>query len=255
MRAAAASAGGFSGVGVHIDDVDEEDEGELARRDDVLRRTGLSVAEVEFISGWTGGELPRARTKAFRLAAHWGAHHVSIGEFTGGALDPPTASSVLADLAAEAAEHSVTLALEAFPWSRIDSYPRALELIEASGAGNVGLLVDVWHFFNTGAKLSFLDHLECSRIAAVQLNDGPRVHNDFLQQARRARMLPGQGELGVHGLLERLLALGYTGPWFVEVSTPEFRALGARDAAEQAVTAARRAVEAARQSSVTVPSN
>lgn len=254
VRAAAASASGFSGVGVHVDDLDDDRGDELARRDDVLRQAGLSVAEVEFLSGWTRGALPASRAKAFRLAARWGAHHVSVGEFAGGALDLRTAASALADLAGEAAEQSVALALEAFPWSSIDSYPRALELIEASGAGNVGLLVDVWHFFNTGGQLSFFDGLEPGLIAAVQLNDGPRVREDFLHQARNTRMLPGQGELGVEGLVERLLGLGYTGPWFLEVNTPQFRALGAADAAEAAITSARRVVASARQSSVTTPS-
>ena len=254
VRAAAASASGFSGVGMHVDDMDDDGVDHLARRDDVLQRTGLSIAEVEFLSGWTGGVLPASRAKAFRLAAHWGAHHVSVGEFAGGALDLHTASSALADLAGEAAEHSVTLALEAFPWSSIDSYPRAVDLIEASGAENVGLLVDVWHFFNTGGQLSFFDQLEPCHIAAVQLNDGPRVQEDFLHQARNTRMLPGQGELDVEGLVERLLSLGYTGPWFVEVNTPQFRALDAGEAARSAITSARRVVAAARQSSVTTPS-
>lgn len=247
-RVEAASEAGFSGIGLHLDDVRGLDGVEQARRDAVLNRAGLSVAEVEFLSGWSAGTLPEARATAFQLAAHWGSHHVSIGEFAGGSLDLPTAASALAQLANEAEEQSVTLALEAFPWSSIDCYPRALELIEAAGARNVGLLVDVWHFFNTGGRLSLLDQLEAHHIAAVQLNDGPRVHGDFLYQARNTRQLPGEGELDVVGLVERLLALGYEGPWFLEINTPAFRRLAVRDAAKQAISAGRRVVKAARES-------
>lgn len=253
-RTTAAADAGFQGIGIHVDDMATDDDAELTRRDAVLNRVGLSVAEIEFLTGWTNGVNPTTHAVAFPLAAHWGAHHVSIGEFAGGTLDLPRAALALAQLGAEAAKHSVTLALEAFPWSSIDSYPKALDLIKASGAENVGLLVDVWHFFNTGCDPSFLEGLERHHIAAVQLNDGPRVHKDFLQQARRTRMLPGQGELDVIGLVEGLLALGYEGPWFLEVNTPEFRALSARDQAEQSIAAGRHVVLSARGSLVINPS-
>jgi len=72
----------------------------------------------------------------------------------------------------------------------------------------------------------------------LQLNDGSRVHEDFLAHARAARRLPGDGELDVTGLLRAVLDTGFTGPWCVEVNTPEFRLLPVDEAARRAARAA-----------------
>jgi sugar phosphate isomerase/epimerase len=82
-----------------------------------------------------------------------------------------------------------------------------------------------------------LQRLPAHRIAAVQLNDGPRVYNDFLWNARNTRFLPGDGELDVRGLLDTLNEIGYTGPYCVEVNYPEFRAYSVFDAAKRAYDA------------------
>lgn len=58
--------------------------------------------------------------------------------------------------------------------------------------------------------------------AAVQLNDGPLVDADFLKHARAQRKLPGEGELDIVGLIRAVQATGYSGPYCVEVNTPEY---------------------------------
>jgi sugar phosphate isomerase/epimerase len=77
----------------------------------------------------------------------------------------------------------------------------ARAVVEASGAPNAGLMIDVWHFFNTRSTLADLDGLPPERIVAVQLNDGRVVDGDFLTEARQGRLLPGEGELDGQGLL------------------------------------------------------
>jgi sugar phosphate isomerase/epimerase len=68
---------------------------------------------------------------------------------------------------------------------------------------------------------------------------------DYLVHARTARRLPGQGELDVAGLVRAVLRTGFTGPWCVEVNTPDFRALPAEEAARCAVDAASVVLDAA----------
>jgi sugar phosphate isomerase/epimerase len=108
-------------------------------------------------------------------------------------------------------------------------------------APNVGQLIDVWHFFHNGGTPETVT----GPIAAVQLNDGPRVHEDYLRHARAARRLPGEGELDVAALLRAVVRTGFNGPWCVEVNTPEFRALPVNEAARRAATAASAALDAA----------
>ena len=83
-----------------------------------------------------------------------------------------------------------------------------------------------------------LDDLPGAGVAAVQLNDGPLVTDDFLKHARAQRKLPGDGDLDVVGLIRAVQASGYSGPYCVEVNTPEFRALPVDEAARKAAEAA-----------------
>jgi sugar phosphate isomerase/epimerase len=63
--------------------------------------------------------------------------------------------------------------------------------------------------------------------------------------ARAARRLPGDGELDVAGLVRAVLRTGFTGPWCVEVNTPEFRALPIDEAARRAAETASAVLDAA----------
>jgi sugar phosphate isomerase/epimerase len=215
---------------------------------DVLATAGLRVVEIEFLAGWAlddegpGGEGVAAVADAF------GGRHVSAGEFRGGELDPVAAAKRLAEAAGRAAERDLLVAVEAFPWSAIRDYGTAVDLVRRSGAPNAGLLVDVWHFFNGGASPDLLQDLPGAGVAAVQLNDGPRVHDDLLVNARATRRLPGEGELDVVGLVQAVERTGFTGPYCVEVNTPEFRALPLEEAAERAFTTSAEIVRKARSS-------
>jgi sugar phosphate isomerase/epimerase len=177
----------------------------------------------EFVAGFftlTGagfGEPPRhgfpARCEAAAAAGFTGIGlHVSAGEFRGGELDPVAAAKRLAEAAGRAAEGDLLVAVESFPWSAIRDHATAVDLVRRSGAPDAGLLVDVWHFFN----------------------------------ARATRRLPGEGELDVVGLVQAVERAGFTGPYCVEVNTPEFRALPLAEAAERAFTTSAEIVRKAR---------
>lgn len=238
QRCRAAAGAGFTGIGVHVADVADV-EGMHA----VLGETGLRVVEIEFLGGWAlDGPDPAVVSGIEAVADAFGGRHVSAGEFRSGSLDLDAAASRLAQLAARLDARGLEIALEAFPWSAIPDAGTAAELLSRAGAPNAGLMVDVWHFYNGGAHPDLLEHVP---IAAVQLNDGPLVHDDFLRHARAARMLPGEGDLDVVGLVQAVRATGFDGPWCVEVNTPDFRALPVDEAAKRAVTAARAVLGAA----------
>jgi sugar phosphate isomerase/epimerase len=251
-RCRAAADGGFAGIGLHA--------GDLARTVAsgldadgmrvVLADTGLELVEIEFLSGWAFDvdvpELDATVTAIEETADAFGGRHVSTGELRGGTLDLDAAATRLGALATRLGERGLTLALEAFPWSALPDADTAVELLCRAGAPNAGLMVDVWHFWNGGAHPRLLADLPAGGVAAVQLNDGPLVHDDFLRHARAARMLPGQGDLDVVGLVRAVRATGFDGPWCVEVNTPEFNALAVDEAAKRAAAAAGAVLDAAR---------
>jgi sugar phosphate isomerase/epimerase len=251
-RCEAAAAAGFTGVGLHVDDLARTVAGglDVDGMRDVLAASGLRVVEIEFLAGWAldGEGSGPVEEKVAAVADAFGGRHVSAGEFRGGELDPVAAADRLAEVVGRAADRDLFVAVESFPWSAIRDYATAVDLVRRSGAPNAGLLVDVWHFFNGGASLDLLQDLPGAGVAAVQLNDGPRVHDDFLVNARATRWLPGEGELDVIGLVQAVERTGFTGPYCVEVNTPEFRALPLGEAAQRAFTTSAEIVRKARSS-------
>jgi sugar phosphate isomerase/epimerase len=251
-RCEAAAAAGFAGIGLHTDDLARTRASGIdapgMRR--VLDGAGLRLVEIEFLDGWAqdADELSFAAAVADveSVADALGGRHVSAGEFRPGVLDLDAAAARLASFAERLDARGLLVAVEAFPWSALPDVSTALELLRRAGTANAGLMVDVWHFFNGGASLDVLDDLPGAGVAAVQLNDGPRVHSDFLRHARAARRLPGSGELDVVGLIRAVQAAGFTGPWCVEVNTPEFRELPVEAAAKVAADAALTVLDAAR---------
>lgn len=248
QRCMAAAAAGFAGIGLHADDLSRTGAAglDVSEMQAVLADSGLRVVEIEFLGGWAldgdSAALERTVDRIEAVADAFGGRHVSTGEFRGDApLDLDVAAGRLDELAVRLGRRGLELAVEAFPWSALGGPTTVHELLRRVQAPNVGEMIDVWHFFNNGGDPEALG----GPIAAVQLNDGPRVHEDFLVHARAARRLPGDGELDVSGLLRAVLDAGFTGPWCIEVNTPAFRALPVEEAAHRAAWAAAAALTAA----------
>jgi sugar phosphate isomerase/epimerase len=247
-RCRAAAAAGFTGIGLHADDLPRTVASglDVPGMQAVLADTGLRVVEIEFLGGWAlatdPAELDRTVRRIEAVADAFGGRHVSAGEFRGGVpLDLEAAGRRLEELARRLAGRGLQVAVEAFPWSVLAGPATVPELLRQVQAPNLGQMVDVWHFFNNGGTPDALT----GPISAVQLNDGPRVHGDYLVHARAARRPPGEGELDVAGLLRAVLRNGFTGPWCVEVNTPEFRALPVGEAARRAAAATAAVLDAA----------
>jgi 4-hydroxyphenylpyruvate dioxygenase len=242
-RARAAAAAGFTGMGVQLADLASH--GGVGPARAAAAAAGIQVTEAEFLGGWALADPDTGPSDAERLlveaADTWGALRVTAGEFAAGPIDPGRAAAGLAAVASRLAPHGVTLAVEAFAWGAIADYPTALDIVRRSGAPNAGIMIDVWHWFNTGADLALLRCVDPREIAGVQLNDGPLVRPDdpeIRELARNTRWLPGTGELPVRDLLTALDEIGYRGPFSVEVNDPGFRALPATEAAHRAFASA-----------------
>ena len=145
------------------------------------------------------GPWPRSRPSPTRS----GGRHVSAGEFR----PAPDGASTSTPRRPGSARSPVDWGSAGCWWlwrrsrgRRCPTSPTAVELLRRAGAANAGLMVDVWHFFNGGARPDAARRA-CRpvRVAAVQLNDGPLVHDDFLRHARAERRLPGEGDLDVVG--------------------------------------------------------
>ncbi|HEY4827480.1 MAG TPA: hypothetical protein VIH85_11955, partial [Solirubrobacteraceae bacterium] len=63
-------------------------------------------------------------------------------------------------------------------------------------------------------------------LAWVELSDGPvEFMDDPIDEVINHRRLPGEGEFDIPGYIEACRAVGYEGPWGVEILSEELRNL------------------------------
>ncbi|HIE53510.1 MAG TPA: sugar phosphate isomerase/epimerase [Armatimonadetes bacterium] len=100
-----------------------------------------------------------------------------------------------------------------------------LELCDAIGTGNVGLLLDCWHWYTSQGTVEALRQLTNEQVVYVHVNDAPAgVPVD--EQIDNVRCLPGAtGVIDIAGFLQALRDIGYDGPVTPEPFSREVNAL------------------------------
>ncbi len=94
----------------------------------------------------------------------------------------------------------------------INDMPGMLRLCEASGTGNVGLLLDAWHVHTSGGSMSDLESLSEENVVAVHVNDAPEGLTLDTYMDRDRRLPTETGVIDLAGFMQRLDAMGYDGP-------------------------------------------
>jgi sugar phosphate isomerase/epimerase len=115
-----------------------------------------------------------------------------------------------------------------------------LHLAEEIGTGNVGLLLDCWHWYTAFGTVKDILRLRGLDVVYVHMNDAPAgIPAD--EQVDNVRALPGAtGVIDAAGFLKALDMIGYDGPVVVEPFSKELSAVAKENPAE----AARRTAEA-----------
>lgn len=142
-----------------------------------------------------------------------------------------------------AARHGVTLVLEFVPDSGIRSLGEARAIAEASGEANCKVHLDTWHLARSGGTVADIQALPAGAIGAVQLSDRIAPPPGAAYVPMTGRLLPGEGELPLAGIVTAALANSPDITLEVEVFSEELAAMSA-DAAAGRTAAAVRAWEA-----------
>jgi sugar phosphate isomerase/epimerase len=105
-----------------------------------------------------------------------------------------------------------------------------LELCEGIGTGNVGLLLDSFHWFTSHAGIEDIRKLSDALVVDVHINDGTAGRGPD-EQIDNERALPGAtGVIDLVEFLQGLKAIGYTGPVTPEPFSETVRAMAPEDA-------------------------
>lgn len=241
-RVSAAAAAGFTGLGLRVADylaagMSDEDVRDL------LDRHGLRVLELEHTWDWAAGEDP-VEAAMFRLADRIGVRQLNAPMFT----PHPVADLVepFAALCDRAAAHGVLVGFEFLPYSHVRTLGEAWEVVAAADQPNGGIVIDLWHWFRSGATPDDLAGIPASAITSLQLCDVlPDAGPDLADEARHRRLLPGQGAGDTLGVLRALRDRGVRAPASVEVFSDELDARPAAEAARLAFDAGAAALDRA----------
>lgn len=100
-----------------------------------------------------------------------------------------------------------------------------LALCAATGTGNVGLLLDVWHVYTAHGSLDDVRKLTRDDVVTVHVNDAPSgIEID--EQLDNVRALPGEtGVIDIKGFMEAFRAIRYDGPVTAEPFSQRLRAM------------------------------
>ena len=203
----AAAAAGFGKVGLLIMTATAQPlQHELLGRPEMvrevkaaLRDTGTRVFDIEAFVLSPATDLARFKP-ALELGAELGATHISsIGTELGeGAafLSPAQRVDLFGRLCDEAMQFGLTVGVEFMLYRDIRTYRDALQLVEAAGRRNAGLILDILHFVRGGGTAADLQAVPAERIAYAQLCDCAQASlpvHALPAEARTSRLHLGDG--------------------------------------------------------------
>ena len=203
---------GYRTVGLRLVRVTDTTPGYPLMRDPAMMRdtkaalaeTGVGVLDIEFVQ--ITPDLDVAGLEPFVAAgAELGARHVITGPY-----DPDLArlADRLGAIAELSARYGLQAMLEFFPWTGVPGLGAAIQVAEATGRPDVGILVDTLHFNRSGSALADLDRLPASRLPFMHVCDAP-VRDSYtteeLRHAGRAeRLPPGEGGIDIKGIVQHM---------------------------------------------------
>jgi sugar phosphate isomerase/epimerase len=230
--AAAASAAGFTAVGVAAA---RADQAALAGLDSAgIRCHEILALAIEEDGVATVRSAELLTNAADTMRAPW-VLTIFRAQPTGDTL------RVIQRCAAMFSEAGAAMAVEFSPFGPVTSIPLGLRVVEAAGGGRAGLLIDSWHFFRGSSSWEDLERVPLEQIAYVQFDDAlAPISDDMMFETMERRVMPGEGMFELERFASTLLDRGWGGVVSVEVLNAELRGLPVADITRRAHAAAAR---------------
>jgi sugar phosphate isomerase/epimerase len=212
----AASAAGFTAVGINADRVD-------AAAVEAYAAAGVRCHEL--LALVVGDDESATMASAEQLAdrAHAVGAEWVLAVFT--AKVPPQRIRRCAKLFDDV---GAGMAVEYSPLGAIPSIRDGMEVVQAaSRSARVGLMIDSWHFCFSDNTWDDLAPVPLEDIAYLQFTDAlePESRERLVRETLHRRALPGEGILELHRFAATLLDRGWDGTVSVEVLSAELREL------------------------------
>ncbi len=202
----------------------------------------------------TMGMLPHcafARVNAFTVARHLAAAErfcvdcFNVPHYEG---DPRATVAEFVDVLAPFCESAAALgadvALEFLPGTGIPDIERALRITEQTGASNLGIALDTWHWARCRATLGDIRALPPGVIKDVQLSDRAADEDTRPDSIQWGRLVPGEGTAPLAEIIRAVQANAPGMSLNAEVFSRELQALTPQRAAARIAQGLRRIIAA-----------
>lgn len=198
---------------------------EIKGRLDSLGLVPLGASSQGGLLSSRGAAFDSHRDQFFRRLEWLGELGVGTLVLTPDFLTIPTdvelgqAIATLAEVGRIAGEHGVKLALEFQKSSKFcASLDTTLAMIAQCGEPNVGVCLDLFHYYTGPSKFEDLAYLSALNLAWVQVCDLAGTPREVAGDSDR--ILPGEGDFQIAPILDHLGQIGYTGAISLEVLNP-----------------------------------
>jgi sugar phosphate isomerase/epimerase len=243
-----AAKAGFDGVSIctqhpyfgDVADADAETFFELLAGVELPVRTS-EVIDIQ-LWGASGPERVSAEARMLDLSARAGADSVHVVALQPDLPPIETAAASIARVCDLAADRGLLINLEPLPFTCVSDLRIALQLLEAADRDNLGLLLDVWHWFRApvGPDLELVRAIPPRRIHGLQLNDALELPPGADMPADSMnRLLPGEGVIDIPEFIATLREIGAAPLLMTEVFSDALCGLDPEENARRQYDAAR----------------
>lgn len=177
--------------------------GQLAETKHRLAGEGMRIAEVEFVPLTGATRVPDYEWMT-ELGAALGASSVTV---SGDDKDFDRLADVFGAFCDLAQRYGLWVDIEFMRWRPVATLEDALQIVSRAARPNGGILIDALHLFRAGGNAASLAKVDRKFIRTVQLCDAPLTLPENLtviDEARGARLLPGEGELPLNDVMNAL---------------------------------------------------
>lgn len=252
-RIAVAAKSGFTGFGLlHVDLLEYLRTADLATLGRVFADHGITVIELEFLTGWwADGEVRRASDDVLHLLMDASVvlrpHHVKIGpDIHGGDYDVDRWAAEFHRVSEAFAGAGTSVALEFMPFSNINTLAAAVELVRRAGHPRGGLMLDLWHLERGAGTMDEVRDLSVDLVQGVEIDDGDvdQVGDGYSDTVLRRRLC-GQGAFRLTEFINAVEGIGWDGPVGVEILSETYRKRPLAESVPEAYATAAAAFDAA----------
>jgi len=169
-----------------------------------LDDTGVRIADVEIVRINSDFE-PDTYLQFLSTAEQLGARHILV------AGNDPEQSRLIhhfAQFCELSKQFGLSCDLEFMPWTNVKNLAQAEYIVNQSGQENAAILIDALHFDRSDSTLEQIKALDPKQLNYVQLCDGFAEYDPsdegLIKIARSNRLVPGQGEIDLIGLIRAL---------------------------------------------------